>query len=169
MHREIYFRGWLNELIAKITAPDLARDVAGSELQLAVHAEYKKELEARTESLDDFVKDGRELIDGGHFLAEEIQEKLQTLSQRRELLLDTWKRRQEVYEQNCDAQKFERDAAQLEAWLLSRDKLLLQDDLGASIVEVDDLIRRHDDFQKTLEAQDEKANALKRSTLVNYH
>ena len=31
---------------------------------------------------------------------------------------------------------------------------------------MEDLIRRHEDFEKTLEAQDDKANALKRTTLV---
>lgn len=102
----------------------------------------------------------------GHFLADEIQDKVQTLTGRRELLIESGRRREDIYLQNLDALYFERDACQLESWLLSREKLLASDALGTSILEVEDLIRRHEDFEKTLEAQDEKANALKRITLV---
>ena len=105
-------------------------------------------------------------IVSGHFLADEIQDKVQTLTGRRELLIESGQRREDIYMQNLDALYFERDASQLETWLMSREKLLGSDALGSSILEVEDLIRRHEDFEKTLEAQDEKANALKRTTLV---
>ena len=105
-------------------------------------------------------------IISGHFLADEIQDKVLTLTGRRELLIESGKRREDIYMQNLDALYFERDALQLESWLVSREKLLASDALGSSILEVEDLIRRHEDFEKTLEAQDEKASALKRTTLV---
>ena len=153
-------------MIAKITAPDLARDVTSAELQLAAHKEYKAEIDARKEAFERFIHTGNGLIADGHFLADEIQDKVQTLTQRRELLIESGKRREDIYLQNLDALYFERDAAQLELWLISREKLLVPDNLGSSILEVEDLIRRHEDFEKTLEAQDDKATALKRTTLV---
>jgi hypothetical protein len=89
-----------------------------------------------------------------------------TLTQRRHQLLETWQRREEIYLRNMDALLFERDASQLESWLESREKLLAHEELGSSISEVEELIRRHEDFAKTLDAQDQKAEALKRITLV---
>lgn len=136
---------------------------------MAGHREYQKEIEARKEPFDRFVQMGEALIGRGHFLAEEIQDKVTTLTQRRHQLLETWQRREEIYLRNMDALLFERDAAQLESWLESREKLLAHENLGSSISEVEELIRRHEDFTKTLDAQDQKAEALKRITLVNLH
>ena len=158
-------RAWLNEMIAKITAPDLSRDLTGAELQVATHGEYESEIQTRLEAVERFTRSGNELIANGHFLAEDIQDKVHTLKQRYEVLRDSARRRHDIYEQNLDAQRFQQDASQLDAWLLSREKLLQTDDVGSSIAEVEELIRHHDDFQKTLEAQEDKAQALRYFTI----
>jgi spectrin beta len=44
--------------------------------------------------------------------------------------------------------------------------VLNDDKLGESIWQVEELIRKHEDFEKTIEAQEEKFNTLKRITLV---
>ena len=59
------FRAWLNEMIAKITAPDLARDVTSAELQLAAHKEYNAEIDARKEAFERFIRTGNGLIADG--------------------------------------------------------------------------------------------------------
>lgn len=160
------YRAWFSEMVAKITAPELARDSASAGLQLAGHREYQTEIKARKEPFERFVSTGEAFISNGHFMSEEIHEKIMTLTQRRHQLLETWQRREEIYLRNMDALLFERDAAQLESWLESREKLLAHEELGSSIAEVEELIRRHEDFTKTLDAQDQKAEALKRITLV---
>ena len=63
---------------------------------------------------------------------------------------------------------FKRDADQLENWLQSREAMLHDPKLGDSILQVEELIRKHEDFEKTIEAQEEKFNALRRVTLVGY-
>ena len=153
-------------MIDKITAPVLARERVSIGLQLAGHRENQTEIKARKELFDRFVNMGEALIDKGYYMAEEIQDKVIILTQRRHQLLETWQRREEIYLRNMDALLFERDASQLESWLESREKLLAHEELGSSISEVEELIRRHEDFAKTLDAQDQKAEALKRITLV---
>lgn len=61
---------------------------------------------------------------------------------------------------------FKRDADQLENWLQSREAMLHDPKLGDSILQVEELIRKHEDFEKTIEAQEEKFAALRRVTLV---
>lgn len=61
---------------------------------------------------------------------------------------------------------FKREADLLENWLQSREPTLHDGKLGESIPQVEDLIRKHEDFEKTIEAQDEKFHALRRITLV---
>jgi len=64
---------------------------------------------------------------------------------------------------------FKRDADLLENWLVSREALLHDGNLGDTIAQVEDLIRKHEDFEKTVQAQEEKFNALQRVTMVGSH
>lgn len=55
---------------------------------------------------------------------------------------------------------------QLDTWLNFREGNLTGD-LGDSIDIVEELIRKHDDFEQTVLAQEGKFNDIKRLTLVN--
>ena len=63
-------------------------------------------------------------------------------------------------------QKLKRDMDHLDTWLSYREPLLRDHDLGDSIDQVEELIRKHEDFEKTVYAQEDKFNAIKRATLV---
>lgn len=62
---------------------------------------------------------------------------------------------------------FKREADLLENWIVSREPTLLEGKLGDSIPQVEDFIRKHEDFEKTIQAQEEKFQALRRITLVS--
>lgn len=61
---------------------------------------------------------------------------------------------------------FLRDTHVFEAWIESRETIVKDDQMGDSIPEVEELIRRHDDFLKTIDAQEDKLDPIKRYTLV---
>lgn len=63
-------------------------------------------------------------------------------------------------------QVFKREADLLENWIISREPLLHDGKLGETIAQVEDLIRKHEDFEKTIEAQEDKFSALRRITMV---
>lgn len=67
---------------------------------------------------------------------------------------------------NIVVQVFLRDASLIESWIESSESIVKNEDLGKSIEEVEELIRRHNDFIKTVEAQEEKLNPIKRITKV---
>ncbi|KAK2588759.1 hypothetical protein KPH14_001641 [Odynerus spinipes] len=157
---------WINEMVAKVTAPELARDVPGAEALISRHNEYKTEMDTRKEAFEKFYKIGQELIEQGHFLGKEIEEKISVLRLRKQILVDTWEQRRLIYEQNLDTQLFKRDAETLENWIVSREPMLNDGKLGESIPQVEELIRKHEDFEKTIEAQEERFNALKRITML---
>ncbi|XP_065360785.1 spectrin beta chain, non-erythrocytic 5 isoform X2 [Calliphora vicina] len=157
---------WINEMLAKITAPDLANTVAGAESLLASIKEHLAEIRARDETFAKFQAKGEKLIREKHFLAHEIEEKIHVLQQRHELLEHTLQQRKEIYELNLDTQMFLKDADILENWIVSREPLLKDTKVGDSIPQVEDLLRRHSDFEKTVEAQEEKFQAIKRITLL---
>ncbi|XP_043493138.1 spectrin beta chain, non-erythrocytic 5 isoform X1 [Polistes fuscatus] len=157
---------WINEMVAKVTAPELARDVPGAEALISRHNEYKTEIDTRKEAFEKFYKTGQELIEQGHFLGKEIEEKISVLRLRKQILLDTWEQRKLIYEQNLDTQLFKREAETLENWIVSREPMLHDGKLGDSIPQVEELIRKHEDFEKTIEAQEERFNALNRITML---
>lgn len=155
---------FINEMLAKITAAELARDVHGAELLIQRTKEHETEINARHESFDTFYSTGEKLVNQKHFLANEILEKISVLKQRQQLLESTLEKRKEIYELNLDTQIFLRDAEVLENWIRSREPQLKDSKLGDNIVQVEDLIRRHEDFEKTVAAQEDKFYGLKRLT-----
>lgn len=159
---------WINEMVAKVTAPELARDVPGAEALISRHNEYKSEIDTREEAFEKFYRTGQELIQQGHFLGKEIEEKISVLQQRQQILKDTWQQRRLIYEQNLDTQLFKRDAETLENWIVNREPMLQEGKLGDSISQVEELIRKHEDFEKTIEAQEDRFSALKRITMVSF-
>jgi spectrin beta len=91
-------------MIAKVTAPDLAQDVPGAEALIVRNKEHCAELDARTDAFTKFSQTGHKLIAEGHFLAHEIEEKINILQQRRQQLIDTLGCRKDIYNQNLDTQ-----------------------------------------------------------------
>ena len=84
------------------------------------------------------------------------------------VIADTWIKRRAIYEQNLDTQIFKREADLLENWISSREPILNDGKLGESIAQVEDLIRKHEDFEKTIEAQEDKFSGLRRITMVRF-
>lgn len=159
---------WINEMIAKITAPDLATNIAGAEALLSRIKDHRTEIDSRKDAFDMFYENGQRIINEKHFLSYEIQDKMQILKQRNDLLEKTLRKRHDIYELNLDTLLFLREAEILEIWIQSREPQLKDQKMGDSIVQVEELIRRHEDFEKTVEAQEEKFQALRRITLVNF-
>ena len=56
----------------------------------------------------------------------------------------------------------------LDTWLNFRETTLKEADLGDSIDMVEELIRKHDDFEKAVLAQEGKFGDIKRLTLVGF-
>ena len=55
---------------------------------------------------------------------------------------------------------------QLEAWMSVRDPQVKDSNVGDTINIVEELLRRQQDFEKTVDAQEEKFTAITRATQV---
>ena len=65
-----------------------------------------------------------------------------------------------MYEQCMDLQLFYRDTEQAESWMTKQEAFLQNNDLGDSLDAVESLLKKHEDFEKSLAAQEEKIHAL---------
>ncbi|XP_011311624.1 spectrin alpha chain isoform X1 [Fopius arisanus] len=151
---------WMNDMRAIISADELAKDVAGAEALLERHQEHKGEIDARADSFDAATLAGNKLLERKHYAAEEVARKLDSLAEDKSSLLALWEQRRILYEQCMDLQLFYRDTEQADAWMAKQEAFLANEDLGDSLDSVEALIKKHEDFDKSLAAQEEKIKAL---------
>ncbi|MCP9263394.1 Spectrin alpha chain [Dirofilaria immitis] len=151
---------WINDMKAVISADELAKDVAGAEALLESHQEHRGEIDAREDSFMQTAEAGQKLLDEGIEQSNEVRDKLTHLAQEKASLLSLWEERRILYEQCMDLQLFYRDTEQAETWMTKQESFLSNDDLGDSLDSVESLIKKHEDFEKSLAAQEEKINAL---------
>uniref|UniRef100_A0A8V1AL24 Spectrin alpha, non-erythrocytic 1 n=1 Tax=Gallus gallus TaxID=9031 RepID=A0A8V1AL24_CHICK len=151
---------WVTEMKALINADELANDVAGAEALLDRHQEHKGEIDAHEDSFRSADESGQALLAAGHYASDEVKEKLTILSDERSALLELWELRRQQYEQCMDLQLFYRDTEQVDNWMSKQEAFLLNEDLGDSLDSVEALLKKHEDFEKSLSAQEEKITAL---------
>uniref|UniRef100_A0A8C2UCI7 Spectrin alpha chain, non-erythrocytic 1 n=1 Tax=Coturnix japonica TaxID=93934 RepID=A0A8C2UCI7_COTJA len=147
---------WVTEMKALINADELANDVAGAEALLDRHQEHKGEIDAHEDSFKSADESGQALLAAGHYASDEVKEKLTILSDERSALLELWELRRQQYEQCMDLQLFYRDTEQVDNWMSKQEAFLLNEDLGDSLDSVEALLKKHEDFEKSLSAQEEK-------------
>ncbi|KAL3092945.1 hypothetical protein niasHS_004972 [Heterodera schachtii] len=151
---------WTKGIQALIQSSELAKDVAGAEALLEQHQEHKGEIEARTDSFKQTAETGQRLLDEDIEEADEIRQCLQNLAMEQTSLNNLWEERRILYEQCMDLQLFYRDTEQAESWMTKQEAFLQNDDLGDSLDAVESLLKKHEDFEKSLAAQEEKIHAL---------
>lgn len=151
---------WINDMKAIISADELAKDVAGAEALLERHQEHKGEIDAREDSFRSTAEAGEVLLERNHYAAAEVKEKLHILESEKSALLSLWDDRRLLNEQCMDLQLFYRDTEQADTWMAKQEAFLANDDLGDSLDSVEALIKKHEDFEKSLAAQEEKIKAL---------
>ncbi|XP_076321230.1 spectrin alpha chain-like isoform X2 [Tachypleus tridentatus] len=151
---------WINDMKSIISADELAKDVAGAEALLERHQEHRGEIDARGDSFLGTIEAGQSLLEQGHYAADEVREKLGILTSEKQGLQSLWEERRILYEQCMDLQLFYRDTEQADTWMAKQEAFLANEDLGDSLDSVEALIKKHEDFEKSLAAQEEKIKAL---------
>ena len=151
---------WINDMKAVISGDKLAKDVNEAEALLERHTEHKSEIDAREDSFAATAGAGQKLLDMEHYASEDVKEKLVTLAEEKTSLLSLWEERRILYEQCMDLQLFYRDTEQAGAWMAKQEAFLDNQDLGDSLDSVEAMMKKHEDFEKSLAAQEEKIKAL---------
>ncbi|NWJ06160.1 SPTN5 protein, partial [Crypturellus undulatus] len=155
---------WANEMHALVISEELANDVLGAELLIKRHEEYKREIEKQWLKYEEMQRSGDDLMKNGHFMSVEIEEKLLELSELMKKVKDSWDMRKELYEENWEIQLLRRELEQAEAWLAAKESFLSDPSYGDTLSEVEELLKKHRDFEKMLAAQEEKFAQLDRKT-----
>ncbi|XP_063713105.1 spectrin alpha chain-like isoform X2 [Symsagittifera roscoffensis] len=151
---------WIKEKTTLLKSDELATDVPGAEQLINRHNEHKAELLAEEDSFTRCEDLGNKLIEAEHPNSDSIKDKLAELAREKAALFALWDERKLIYSQCIEYQIFCRDVEQTEAWLAKQEAFLDNDDLGDSVDGVEALLKKHEDFEKSLSAQEEKVNTL---------
>eukprot|EP00095_Tigriopus_kingsejongensis_P000631 maker-scaffold275_size226830-snap-gene-1.25 protein:Tk00631 transcript:maker-scaffold275_size226830-snap-gene-1.25-mRNA-1 annotation:"spectrin beta chain" len=155
---------WMDDLTRQMSTSEKPRDVSGVELLMNNHQGHKAEIDTREENFSQCFTLGKELLSRGHYANNEIKEKLVELTNQRNTMLLRWEERWEHLQLILEVYQFARDAAVAEAWLIAQDPYLKSGELGQTIDEVENLIKKHEAFEKAAAAQEERFAALERLT-----
>ncbi|XP_046383490.1 spectrin beta chain isoform X6 [Ischnura elegans] len=157
---------WMDDVVRQMNTSEKPRDVSGVELLMNNHQSLKAEIDAREDNFSACISLGKELLSRNHYASNEIKEKLVSLTNQRNSLLDRWEERWENLQLILEVYQFARDAAVAEAWLIAQEPYLMSQELGHTIDEVENLIKKHEAFEKSAAAQEERFGALERLTTL---
>ena len=157
---------WMDGMIRQMNNSSKPHDVSGVDLLMNNHQSLKAEIDARQENFTMCINLGKDLIRRRHLRASEVKEKCVQLSMLRDQLDDTWHERWEYLQLILEVYQFARDAAIAETWLVAQESYLNNDELGETVDQVENLIKRHEQFEKSLMAQEDRFNALRNLTTL---
>ena len=130
------------------------------------------EIDARGETFQEFEDFGNHLIQNDHYEHDNIYARLEEMQEARDNLERAWKARQDKLDQCLELQLFNRDCETAEQWMKSRENALKDDNNKSGSESVEAAIKRHEDFDRAINAQEEKIANLQtfaNSLIVNEH
>ncbi|CAG5119810.1 unnamed protein product, partial [Candidula unifasciata] len=156
-----HFQSWLSRTQTTVASEDIPNSLADAEKLLNQHQQLRDEIDtyapeyAKIKEFGDKVTEGEE--DPQYMF---LRQRLQALDDGWHELLQMWENRQQLLSQSLSLQMFLRDAKQAEVLLSQQDNFLSKEDVPTSVQAAENLIKRHEAFITTMDANDEKINAV---------
>ncbi|XP_035381529.1 spectrin beta chain, non-erythrocytic 4 isoform X2 [Electrophorus electricus] len=157
---------WMDSIICQIGTGEKPRDVSSVEVLMNYHQNLKSEVEARQKSMQQCIEMGKTLLAARNPASEEIKEKLEKVLSKQRELTEKWDKHWEELQHMLEVHQFAQEAMVAEAWLTAQEPFLSSKELGASVDEVEQLIRRHEAFRKAAATWEERFSSLRRLTTV---
>ncbi|XP_053577742.1 spectrin beta chain, non-erythrocytic 4 [Bombina bombina] len=157
---------WMESIICQIGTGEKPRDVSSVEVLMSYHQGLKSEIESRNVRIAECVELGKTLVLNKRPATEEIKKSLDKLMMKKKEMLEKWDKHWEWLQQMLEVHQFAQEAGVAEAWLTAQEPIVKSPELGNSVDEVEQLIRRHEAFRKTAAAWEERFSSLRRLTTL---
>uniref|UniRef100_A0A9J8BHJ1 Spectrin beta chain n=1 Tax=Cyprinus carpio carpio TaxID=630221 RepID=A0A9J8BHJ1_CYPCA len=148
---------WMESIICQIGTGEKPRDVSSVEVLMNYHQSLKSEVEARNKSVLQCIEMGKTLL---------AAQKLEKVLAKQQELTEKWDKHWEELQHMLEVHQFAQEAVVAEAWLTAQEPLLSSNELGGSVDEVEQLIRRHEAFRRAAATWEERFSSLRRLTTV---
>ncbi|XP_067170580.1 spectrin beta chain, non-erythrocytic 4 [Apteryx mantelli] len=157
---------WMDGIICQIGTGEKPRDVSSVEVLMNYHQGLKSEIEARGKSIAACLELGKTLVLAKSPAADEIKAHVEKLVAKKKEMTEKWDKHWEWLQQMLEVHQFAQEAVVADAWLTAQEPLLKSQELGNSVDEVEQLIRRHEAFRKAAAAWEERFSSLRRLTTI---
>uniref|UniRef100_A0A3Q2Z3F8 Spectrin beta, non-erythrocytic 4 n=1 Tax=Hippocampus comes TaxID=109280 RepID=A0A3Q2Z3F8_HIPCM len=151
---------WMDSILCQINTGEKPRDVSSVEVLMNYHQSLRNEVDARSQSVMECIDMGKML------LAARNPAKLDQVVAKQHELSVKWDKHWEALQQLLEVHQFAQEAVVAEAWLTAQEPLVSSRELGGSVDEVEQLIRRHEAFRKAAATWEERFSSLRRLTTV---
>ncbi|XP_052768377.1 spectrin beta chain-like isoform X4 [Mya arenaria] len=156
-----HFQQWLSRTQTTVASEDAPNSLSDAERLLNQHQQLKDEIDAyapeyaKMKDFGDHVTEGQ--TDPQYMF---LAQRLSALDDGWKELLQMWESRQQSLSQDLNLQMFLRDAKQAEVLLNQQENFLSKEDVPNTLEAADNLIKSHEAFITTMDANDEKINAV---------
>ncbi|XP_045310794.1 spectrin alpha chain, erythrocytic 1 isoform X1 [Leopardus geoffroyi] len=159
LNRARDLENWMSGIGGMVSSEELAEDLTGTEILLERHSGHHADMEAEAPTFQALEEFGGELVRSGHRDSPEIQEKLEAVRQEKGDLEKAWDQRKKMLHQCLELQLFRGSCDQAESWMMARENFLRSERAGP-IDSLETLMKKRDDLEKAINAQDKKITEL---------
>jgi len=156
-----HFQAWLTKTQTDVASEDTPTSLSEAEKLLTQHQQIREEIDNYTEDYNSMMEYGAKVTqdqtDSQYMF---LRERLNALKDGWTELHKMWENRQLLLSQSLNLQMFLRDAKQAEVLLNQQENYLAKDETPTSLEHAENLIKRHEEFKTTMEANDDKINGV---------
>lgn len=143
---------WIDSTKDVLKINEQARDVKTAENLFKKHIELGDEIKSQNDEFKEVLALGKQLILRNPNLAN-VVELVNQLEIEQDTIQKMFLDKQKLLQQGVELQVFNREADKIDATTKSHEAFLEFTDLGSSLDDVEAIIKRHNDFENTLNAQ----------------
>ncbi|XP_032870186.1 LOW QUALITY PROTEIN: spectrin beta chain, non-erythrocytic 4-like [Amblyraja radiata] len=158
--------GWMDSIVCQIGTGEKPRDVSSVEVLMNYHQGLRGEIEARHKKLKSCVELGKTLLTSKHQASGEIQERLDKVLKKQNEMMEKWEQHWVWLQQMLEVHQFAQEAVVADSWLSTQERVVTSEQIGNSVDEVEQLIKRHESFRKSAAAWEERFSSLRRLTTL---
>lgn len=144
---------WVDGVKNQLNADETARDVETASNLLKNHNDLADEIKTQDDEFKELLALGKQLVDHNPNL-KDIPIMMEKLTSEQDAVHRGWAEKEKWLQQCVQLQVFKREADKIDATTKAHEAYLEYSDLGKSLDDVEAILKRHDDFENTLSAQD---------------
>ncbi|XP_045781545.1 spectrin beta chain, non-erythrocytic 2 [Maniola jurtina] len=159
---------WIQKVREQVSSNVQAKDVATAEALVKQHQELHDDIKAHDDEFKEVIGLGKQLVASNPSLAD-VAETAKMLEAEQQAIIKEWQAKDLHLKQCLQLQSFNREADQIDASSGAHEAFLDYNHCGSSVDEAEALLKRHEELEARLTAQDERlaAFAQKAHSLAN--
>ncbi|XP_047410247.1 spectrin alpha chain, erythrocytic 1 isoform X3 [Sciurus carolinensis] len=152
---------WIQETEPSAASTQLGKDLVAAKNLLNRHQVILADITSHEPRIQVITERGNKMVEEGHFAAEDIASRVESLNKNMESLNARAKRRQNDLEANVQFQQYLADLHEAEAWIREKEPIVDNTNYGADEEAAGALLKKHEAFLVDLNAFDKSMQALR--------